>query len=291
MLLQKFLEYLESEKNYSPHTIMAYQKDIEDLQYFLNPIELQYASKKNIKNFLAHLLQSNQHERSINRKLSAVKTFYQFLLLTDTINQSPTIGIKSLKYYNKAQIPFTTQEMNNLLDSDIFDDSYIHQRNKLIIELLYHTGMRKSELINLTYQNIDLTKKQIKILGKNNKERIIPINQKLIDAIYKYVSICKKHNISIENYLFLTKNQKRMYPKLVYEIVNTYLSFVTEKSKKSPHMLRHSLATHLLQSGAEINAVKEILGHSSLAATQVYTHNDIAHLKKVFNKTHPRESK
>lgn len=293
MLIAQFIEYLGSEKNYAAHTITAYKKDLEDFDGFLrkeNTI-LQKANKKNVKNYIAHLIQQRLAERSINRKISTLQSFYKFLLLTETIENIPTKGIKTLKHYHKPQIPYSEKEMGALLGKDLFDQTFAGIRNQLIIEMLYHTGMRKAELIALHPNNVDVEKKEIKVLGKRNKERIIPIHENLIEMIQKYKEAVKVHDLQLNETFFIKEDNKSLYPKLVYNVVNSYLSLVTEKNKKSPHMLRHSFATHILQNGAEINAVKEILGHSSLAATQVYTHSDIEQLKKVFNNSHPRENK
>ena len=292
MLIQQFLTYLQSERNYSINTTIAYKKDILDLKKFLNNIKLQDATKKDIRKYLAFLVNEKISERSINRKLSSIKSFYNFLLLTETIAKVPTAGIKTLKSYPKVQIPYSKGEMAALLDSSIKDRTDFNQiRNLLVVEMLYQTGMRRSELIHLKKENLNFNKNELKVTGKRNKERLIPIQSKLLALIQEYLHIAEIQDVNIDKELFVTKAGKSLYPKLVYKIVNSYLSIVTQKNKKSPHMLRHSFATHFLQNGAEINAVKEILGHASLAATQHYTHNDIEQLKKVFNKTHPRESK
>ena len=292
MLIQQFLTYLQSERNYSINTTIAYKKDILDLKKFLNNIKLQDVTKKDIRKYLAFLVNEKISERSINRKLSSIKSFYNFLLLTETIAKVPTAGIKTLKSYPKVQIPYSKSEMAALLDSSIKDRTDFNQiRNLLVVEMLYQTGMRRSELIHLKKENINFNKNELKVTGKRNKERLIPIQSKLLALIQEYLHIAEIQDVNIDKELFVTKAGKSLYPKLVYKIVNSYLSIVTQKNKKSPHMLRHSFATHFLQNGAEINAVKEILGHASLAATQHYTHNDIEQLKKVFNKTHPRGSK
>ena len=291
MFLTQFQTYLSSELNASEHTIKAYIKDISDFQDFITPAEVSEASKKDIRNFLAHLVSQKLSERSINRKLSSLKSYYKFLMITGTIGKSPAEDIRNLKNAKKVQIPYSPKEIADLLDSEIFPDDFRGLRDRLVIEMLYHTGMRKAELISLNPANINYEKREIKVMGKRKKERIIPVNDRLIHLIKKYVDRVEEEGIKMNKYFFVTPKGKNLYPKLVYEIVNSYLSFVTEKNKRSPHMLRHSFATHLLQNGAEINAVKEMLGHTSLAATQVYTHNDIEQLKKVFNKAHPRESK
>ena len=213
-------------------------------------------------------------------------------MLTDEIEKNPLAGIKTLKSYSKIQIPFSENEMDKLADIEEYsEDGFKQIRNRLIIELLYQTGIRKSELVSLELKNIDLIQRTVKVFGKGYKERIIPLNENLKELLELYLSKTGEENIKLNQFLFETQKGNRLDPKFVYETVNSYLSTVTEKNKKSPHMLRHTFATHLLQNGAEINAVKEMLGHSSLASTQVYIHSDIENLKKVFNRAHPRESK
>ncbi len=289
-----FINYLSLEKRYSAHTINAYKKDVEDFFNFckeaLNVQKIAEVSQKDIRLYLVYLSSQNMNPRSINRKLSSLKSYFKFLVRTKQIENSPAELISNIKTEKKIQIPYSRDEIQNLLDAEeFFEDSYEGVRDQLIIELFYQTGMRKAELIALKLENIQLENNQIKVLGKRNKERIIPISEKLHKKIQTYIKRAKDEDRPIQSAFFLTQNNKEMYPRLVYKIVNSYLSNVTNKVKKSPHMLRHSFATHMLQNGADINAVKELLGHSSLAATQVYTHNDIENLKKVFNRAHPRE--
>ena len=292
MLKNQFRDYLSDEKKYSDHTVKAYIKDLEDFELFLNDITLEEVGKFDVKSFLAYLVNSALNEKSINRKLSSLSTFYKFLMLTDEIEKNPLAGIKTLKSYSKIQIPFSENEMDKLADIEEYsEDGFKQIRNRLIIELLYQTGIRKSELVSLELKNIDLIQRTVKVVGKGHKERIIPLNENLKELLELYLCKTEEENIQLNQFLFETKKGKRIDPKFVYETVNSYLSTVTEKNKKSPHMLRHTFATHLLQNGAEINAVKEMLGHSSLASTQVYIHSDIENLKKVFNRAHPRESK
>lgn len=291
MLLNQFQTYLTAELRYSAHTVAAYMNDLQQYIDYIEPIKAQEAVKKDIRNYLAYLVEQGLEKRTVNRKLSAVKAFYKFLQITETISESPANGVKTLKFSRKVQIPYAKNEMSDLLDSDLFGTDFTGTRDRLVIEILYHTGMRKSELIGLKPADIHTEKKEIKVLGKGGKERIIPFNSELLAVIQNYYQALENEGLQLQNHFFVTDKGKSLYPKLVYQIVNSYLSTVTEKNKRSPHMLRHTFATHLLQNGAEINAVKEILGHSSLAATQVYTHSDIEQLKKVFDKAHPRESK
>ncbi|MDO5656585.1 MAG: tyrosine-type recombinase/integrase [Flavobacteriaceae bacterium] len=291
MHLPKFKEYLAIECHYSNHTVVAYMTDLKEFQEFLIEKDLCSVQKKDIKNFLAKMLSANLSERSINRKLSAIRSFYNFLLITNTITASPVQGIKSLKFYKKAQIPYSKQEMSNVLDENVYPETFSGIRDRAIIEMLYMTGIRKSELIDLKPADINLGKKEIKVLGKGNKERIIPINDRLVQSLKVYNEAVASQGVKQVATYFFSPRHKRLNPKFVYNMVNSYLSMVTEKQKKSPHMIRHTFASHLLQNGAEINSVKEILGHANLSATQIYTHQDIEQLKKVFNMAHPRESK
>lgn len=291
MSISKFIDYLSLELQYSPHTVLAYQKDVRDFGAFISPIDLEDANKIDIRAYLAYLVGQNLEERSINRKLSSIKTYYKFLLNIEQISRLPTEGIKSLRFNKKVQIPYSSNEIYSLLNGDLFTNDFEGKRDKLILELLYHTGMRRSELISLKISSISFDKKEIKVLGKGNKERIIPVNDKLLYEVKVYLEKAEEEKVELRGNLLVTNKGKRLYPELVYSITKSYLSHVTEKNKKSPHMIRHSFATQLLHNGADLNAVKEILGHSSLASTQEYTHNDIQQLKKVFNQAHPRESK
>ena len=291
MSISKFIDYLSLELQYSPHTVLAYQKDVRDFGAFISPIDLGDANKIDIRAYLAYLVGQNLEERSINRKLSSIKKYYKFLLIIEQISRLPTEGIKSLKFNKKVQIPYSSNEIYSLLKGDLFTNDFEGKRDKLILELLYHTGMRRSELISLKISSICFDRKEIKVLGKGNKERIIPVNDKLLYEVKVYLEKAEEEKVDLRGNLFVTNKGKRLYPELVYSITKSYLSLVTEKNKKSPHMIRHSFATQILHNGADLNAVKEILGHSSLASTQEYTHNDIQQLKKVFNQAHPRESK
>ncbi|WP_370227297.1 tyrosine-type recombinase/integrase [Mesoflavibacter sp.] len=296
MLLQSFLEYLLLEKNYSELTIKAYGKDIQSFLDFLkeeykneNLKEVNYAQ---IRSWIIQMVNQNISNRSINRKISSLNSFFKFLIKTEYIKTNPLAKHKSLKTSKKVQVPFSEEEINSVLNKISHADSFEGVRNKLIIELFYATGIRRIELINIKVKNIDLENKTVKILGKRNKERVIPLLNMLVDSIKTYLEKRKSlEKIEDEDYLLLTVKGVKLYETLVYRIINEYFSLASSKVKKSPHILRHSFATHLLNQGAELNAVKELLGHSSLAATQVYTHNSIAELKKVYAKAHPRSKK
>ena len=291
-MIDKFLEYIAVEKRYSEHTLISYKKDLEGFLLFVSDTEgtrdLTKVDKKVIRNFLVHLTENHFQKRSINRKLSSLRSFYLFLLKIGEIEVSPLESVSSLKFYAEKQIPMSEEEMAEL--SEILDEDTEHFLEKAIIETLYQTGMRKAELCNLFFENVDFSSNEIKIKGKGNKERIVPISSVLAEILYKFIEIRKPLPES-EIYFFVRENGKKLSEKFVYSVVNSYLSMVTFKKKKSPHILRHSFATHVLNNGAEISKVKKLLGHSSLASTQVYTNGNIEQLKKVFNQAHPRANR
>ncbi len=291
-MLAKFLEYLRLEKRYSSNTITSYKKDLEDFSRFYlrteGSEELSKADKKVIRNFIVELSENNISKRSINRKLSSLRSFYLFLLKIGEISVSPTESIASLKFYPEKQIPMSKEEMQELTDHVFAELPGILE--KCIIEVLYQTGIRKAELCGLIFENVNIEGNELKILGKGNKERYVPISQDLRDLLKSYLEI-RHPQMGYESYFFVNKKGKKLTEKFVYLTVNKYLSLVTSKQKRSPHMLRHSFATHVLDNGAEISKVKKILGHSSLASTQVYTNANIEQLKKVFNQAHPRATK
>ncbi|SFI72924.1 tyrosine-type recombinase/integrase [Olleya namhaensis] len=296
MLLQAFLDYLLLEKKYSSLTVNAYKKDIESFLFFLNQEEqnntINEVNYAQIRTWIVSLVQKGIANRSINRKISALNSFFKFLLKIEEVKINPLSKHKALKTSKKVQIPFSENEITTVLDQISHNSDFEGLRNKLIIELFYSTGMRRIELINIKLKDADLENKTIKILGKRNKERIVPLLPSIVESIANYKTERNKLEvITDQTHLFLTKKGVKIYETLVYRIINDYFSKASSKVKKSPHILRHSFATHLLNQGAEINAVKELLGHSSLAATQVYTHNSIAELKKVYAKAHPRSKK
>lgn len=292
-MIDKFLEYIAVEKRYSENTVISYKKDLGDFLRFVLATEghgdLAKVNKKVVRNFMVQLSQENMEKRSINRKLSTLRSFYLYLLKIREITVSPMESIQTLKYYAEKQIPFSEEEMNQLGASDNYN-SEENFLEKLIIETLYQTGMRKSELCNLLHENVDFSKKELRIIGKGNKTRIVPVSDDLIQNLEKFNTQRNPEKDS-ENYFFISKKGKKLNPKFVYSTVNNYFSPITSKQKKSPHILRHSFATHVLGNGAEISKVKAILGHSSLASTQVYTSANIEELKKAFNQAHPRAKK
>jgi len=295
MLLEPFKDFLLLEKKYSQHTVLAYSKDLESFLKFLkirfNQDDLKEVNYSQIRYWITVLVDQKISNRSINRKISSLKTFYKFLIKIDELNCSPLSKHKALKTEKKVQIPFSVDEIRSVLDTNIGSD-FEAIRNKLIIELFYSTGIRRAELINLKLIDVDFSQNQIKVLGKLNKERYIPLLENIQTTIRLYL---KKREclelIEDEFYLILTSKGKKIYNSLVYRIVKNYFLEVSAKVKKSPHILRHSFATHLLTNGADLNSVKELLGHSSLASTQVYTHNNISELKKVYSSSHPREKR
>lgn len=293
MSLSFFNDYLLLEKKYSKHTVNAYTKDLNDFTKFnyetFNQENIDKANYSQIRSWIISLVDSGLENRTVNRKVSSINSYYKFLIKTETIKANPLSKHKALKVSKKVQIPFSQTEVNMVLDEFNFDNSFEGIRDKLIIELFYSTGIRRIELVQLQLKDVDEANKTLKVLGKRNKERYLPLLESVLDTIKAYISKRNKlETIVNKETLFLTKKGYKIYETLVYRIINNYFSKASSKVKKSPHILRHSFATHLLNQGADLNAVKELLGHSSLAATQVYTHNSIAELKKVYAKSHPR---
>ena len=294
MSILHFIEYLNYEKNYSPFTITAYNNDLESFQIFCenqyNERDISKLPYTIIRSWIVSLVDADISNRSINRKVSSLKSYYNYLVKTEQISQNPLNKHKSLKVSKTLNIPFSQNEVSEVLDFFKNSKDFESIRDKLIIELLYTTGMRRSELIGLKNSSIDLSQNTVKVVGKRNKERQIPLLNSVIDTIKNY-QIQRNSIGSNSNYLLVTKKGDKMYPVLVYRIINGYFSKVSLKVKKSPHVIRHSFATHLLNEGADLNSVKELLGHSSLASTQVYTHNNLKGLKKMYNHAHPRGNK
>ncbi|HVX25349.1 MAG TPA: site-specific tyrosine recombinase/integron integrase [Parafilimonas sp.] len=289
--LQSFLDYLRFQKRYSQHTIIAYKKDLEDFFLFLvndfDSPHLNNISSAMIRTWLAHLKEENKTAKSINRKISTLKSFFKFLLKETVVDATPMTTIISPKLNKRLPVYVEEKDLKTLFEHVEFPDDYSGTTERLIIELFYNTGFRVSELVNLKVSQIDFSNHYIKVLGKGNKERIIPVKQELLNHLNNYIKN-KPDEIQNIDLVFTSEKGKKLYAKQVYNIVKKYLSLVTTVKKKSPHILRHSFATHLTNNGADLNAVKELLGHSSLAATQVYTHNSIEKLKEVFRKAHPK---
>ncbi len=291
--IRPFIDYLKFEKRYSEHTIISYQGDLFSFFQFLEqkfgPLSLQEISASLVRSWLASLKADRMSSRSVNRKISSLKSFFKYQLRSGNIQQTPLSNIVSPKISKRLPLYVEQKDIGTLFSHVEFPDTWNGQTDKLLMEIFYNTGMRLSELINIKENQIDYGNGAIKILGKGNKERIIPLSAQMRNDIKKYVQGKRKEFQAFDGtYLLVNSKGKKLYPKLVYLCVKKYLGEVTTIDKKSPHVLRHTFATHLTNSGAELNSVKELLGHSSLAATQVYTHNTIEKLKDVYKKAHPK---
>jgi len=288
-----FLKYLEFEKRYSNRTIESYQIDLMQFLDFCAKIaniqELTLVQSIVMRDWIVYLLDSGISNRSVNRKISAVKSLFKYLLRKGIILTNPLSRIESLKNKKRLPVFVTEAKMDLLLDEKIWENNFSGIRNRLIIEVFYLTGIRLSELINLKVYDIDISSSLIKVLGKRNKERIVPISKELKVSIEEYIDFKYQLFGKLEHdFLFVTHKGEKLYSKLVYRIVKDLLTAITTMDKKSPHVLRHTFATHMLNNGAGINAIKELLGHANLAATQVYTHNTFEKLKKIYKLAHPR---
>ena len=295
MSIDRYLDYITHEKKFSPHTCTAYNKNLTEFKEFcethfeLNSIEqVEYSQ---IRTWIIYLVEKQNTNRTVNRKVSVLRSYYKFLLGTETINISPLKLHRPLKVSKKVNVPFSKEEVDRLLNSDFFAEDYEGILQKSIITLLYFTGIRRQELIDLQSTAIDFQIHTIKVLGKRNKERIIPLLPGAIAVLKNYVSYKDKLSISPPSYFFYSSAGLKLAEGFVYQTVNHYFSMVSSKVKKSPHMLRHSFATHLLNNGADLNSVKELLGHESLAATQVYTHSSLKKIQDIYTKAHPRGKK
>ncbi|MCV6631439.1 MAG: tyrosine-type recombinase/integrase [Flavobacteriaceae bacterium] len=296
MNLSEFLDYLSLERGYSGHTVLAYQRDILSFWNFVQDTEgvnaladLHYVQ---IRCWIVHLVEQGRTNRTINRKIASLKAYYTFLVRTRQIEQNPLAGHKRLKEDKNLVVPFSEGEVLEVLYTDHYTDDFIGARNRFMVELFYATGMRRAELVALRLGAIDENKKTVKVLGKRNKERIIPL---LDSCLLAYRNYLKSRNtlpdIVDAEHLFLRESGNKIYPMLVYRVINSYFSKASSKLKTSPHVLRHTFATHLLNHGADLNSVKELLGHASLAATQVYVHNSIGKIKNTYANSHPRSKK
>ncbi|WP_395802995.1 tyrosine-type recombinase/integrase [Daejeonella sp.] len=283
---------MQFEKRFSPNTVIAYKKDLYQFSEFINSIEpdLLSITHQQVRTWIVSLMDNGIEPKSINRKISSLRSFYKFLQREGLINSSPMLHVKAPKIPKRLPVVITEQKMDSLLDADnVFSDDFEGVRNRLILELLYGTGMRLSELVSLSNEDVNIYENQIKVLGKRNKERIIPISKILANLITDYQVLKNNQDFTIKSSsLIVTNDGKAVYPKFIYRVVHSVLSFISTQDKKSPHILRHSFATTLLNRGADLNAIKELLGHSSLAATQVYTHNSVEKLKSIYKQAHPK---
>jgi len=292
-LYDPFLNYLKYQKRYSRHTIIAYENDLVS---FFDFIEMQFGElpiaevkATFVKSWLAGLKEAGMESKSINRKISTLKSFFKYQLKQGVVETSPLTTIVSPKIKKRLPQYVDEKDTTTLFSHVEFPDTWDGQTQRLVLELFYNTGMRQAELVGLKESQLDTGNNAVKVLGKGNKERIIPINKTLMSNLQLYMADKRKQFEKFDsNYLFNSARGKQLYPKQVYNWVHKYLGKVTTISKKSPHVLRHTFATHLMNNGADLNAVKELLGHSSLAATQIYTHNSIEKLKDVYKKAHPK---
>ena len=296
MSIKSFISYISLEKKYSNNTRIAYQGNLDEFHKFcIEKYDIQNIEKVEytiIRSWIVFLIESGNTNRTVNRKISVLRSYYKFLLKTGTIKISPLKKHKPLKESKKINVPFTVKEISDVLDGNYFSTDYNGHLERSVITLLYYTGIRRIELITLKLTNLDLNTHKIKVLGKRNKERLIPLLPEAVSCMRTYLKYRKELNKIIDDkFLFLSELGNKLKDAFVYKTVNNYFSKVSTKVKRSPHMLRHSFATHLLDNGADLNAVKELLGHESIAATQVYTHTSMEQIKKIYSDSHPRGRK
>jgi len=291
-LIEKYLRYLRYERNYSPRTEISYSEDLHQFAEFVGQnckdVDLQTVDADIVRLWIVSLMELNLSARSVNRKLSALKSFYRYLLRIGEIEANPLKKIVGPKTKKPLPSFVNYSDMEKVLSEDNFDNTFHSLRDRLILEIFYVTGIRRAELIGIKDVDVDFSAKTLQVTGKRNKQRIIPLSDSLINMIYLYISAREKEVEGASGYLFVKENGEPLYPMLVHRIVNERLAWIPTLTKTSPHVLRHSFATGMLNNGADINAVKELLGHSSLASTEVYTHTSFEELKKIYNKAHPR---
>ncbi len=291
-MIEGFLQYLEYEKRYSKHTLTAYRKDLEQfrefLQYYYDNDNLHSANFQIVRSWIVQLVNAEVAASSIRRKLSSLKSYYKYSMVQGEIEHNPALDIQVPAIPERLPAFLSENEAHELLDEIVFPENFEGIRDRCILETFYATGMRLSELIGIGLKDLDRGNMQLRVMGKRSKERFLPVSQRLIALYDDYLPKREVLAQEGEESFFLTLAGKKLYPKLVYLLVNAYLGKVTTQEKKSPHVLRHTFATHMLNQGADINAVKELLGHANLAATQIYTHNTIEKLKHVYKLAHPR---
>ncbi len=293
MTVDHFLTYLQHEKRYSPHTIQAYRIDLLQFSDFLlTTFELEFkdAAYIHVRDFMVWLMDHGNSENSVGRKLSTLRSFYKYLIREQIVRVSPMSFARAPKVPKRLPVFVDDQKLDQLLDSkEFFDESFPSVRDKLVIETLFGTGIRLAELLSIKESDIDFYETSIRILGKRNKERVVPVSQSLMSQIKAYIDLKSLQNFNNKTgVLFVTNTGAVAYRTLIYKIVHRYLTYISTQEKRSPHVLRHSYATSLLNRGADLNAIKELLGHSSLAATQVYTHNSIERIKSIYKQAHPK---
>jgi len=291
MTISNFLQYISLEKRYSKHTLTAYNNDLQTFAHFLSDEfeqdDLATVSQEMVRTWVVKLMDDGLSTRSVNRKISTLNSFYRHLIIKGVIENNPAKNITTLKNAARIAVFVQQEQINTYLNKEIDENDFPSLRNKLVIDLLYSTGMRRAELISLTTSSIDFANKVLKVMGKRNKERLIPLSQKMIEQIQAYLNLKKETFQDAAQFLIVTNTGKKAYPKFIYLIVNDELSGITS-TRKSPHVLRHSFATHLLNNGAELNSIKELMGHANLSATQIYTHTTIEQLKSIYTQAHPR---
>lgn len=293
-MIDSFVNYLEFEKKASPHTVEAYRRDLTQFEEFLalsfEINEISEAQHPELRAWVIDLVDSGLSTTSVNRKIATLRSYYKFLLRSRIISKDPTYKLKGLK--NPKKLPEFVQEDTILavLDESVYESTFEGQRDKMVMEFLYLTGVRLSELIGLKWSDINLIEDSVKVLGKRKKERIIPFTKGLKQNILLYKKVFEERfsKVGQSEYFIVSNQQKQSYPMMIFRIVRHYLDLFAQTSKRSPHVLRHTFATHLLNKGADLNAVKDLLGHANLAATQVYTHNSMEKLKAVFEQAHPK---
>lgn len=289
MALDEFIINLRNNKRYSEHTLKAYKRDLLDCETYLQinyDVSIPDSNVKMLRSWIATLMEQGVSPRSVRRKISSLSSYYKFLMRNQFVDQSPVDQLPLPKFSKKAPAFVKEKEMEGILQKEMFSEDEEGARDFAILTLFYETGIRQNELIQLKIGDLDENQKNVKVLGKRNKERIIPISDRLVETLQDYMAY--RGTNSLSSHLFLTKKGKELYPKSVYRIVRKYLDVATSISKRSPHVIRHTFATHLLNNGAELNAIKELLGHSNLSATQVYTHNSLDKIKSIYKQAHPR---